>query len=307
MSNLEIRDGAWPILLTAFDEHDQLDLEAVGALLDFYRELGIPGVLALGQASEMLLLNNEERYSVAEYVAQHWRGNLAAATVGNFGESLKDQARSLQRIYDMGTDVVVVALSLLPSADNLGEQLLELTDLVADDVRLGIYELPEPEHRLLSPAEVGQVAQSGRFYFMKDTCREIEPFSAKVKAASGSNLKIFQANLQALPPSMDAGGRGFCGWLPIVSPELCAQVCDLSLPADLRRLAHDKLLAFNDVMVAHGFPSSAKHILSKRGLTIETWSRQPAAAKFFGMSTAPLDDYLAQNDPFAAIALAEQP
>ena len=142
---------------------------------------------------------------------------------------------------------------------------------------------------------------------MKDTCREIEPFTAKVKAAAGSSLKIYQANLQVLPPSMDAGGCGFCGWMPIVAPELCAQVCDLSQPADLRRLAHDKLLAFNDVMVAHGFPSSAKHIMSKRGLAIQPWSRQPAAAKFFGMSSAPLDNYLAQNDPFAAIALAEQP
>ena len=148
MSNVEIRDGAWPILLTAFDEHDNLDLAAVGALLDFYGELGIPGVLALGQASEMLLLNKGERFRVAEYVAQRPRGDLAAATVGNFGDSLQDQARSLQQIYDMGTDVVVVALSLLPSADNLGEQLLELTQLVADDVLLGIYELPEPEHRL---------------------------------------------------------------------------------------------------------------------------------------------------------------
>ena len=33
MSKLEIRDGAWPILLTAFDENDQLDLPAVGGLL----------------------------------------------------------------------------------------------------------------------------------------------------------------------------------------------------------------------------------------------------------------------------------
>ena len=58
--------GAWPILLTAFDERDRLDLPPVGALLDFYDGLGIPGVLALGQASEMLLLSDEERFRVAE-------------------------------------------------------------------------------------------------------------------------------------------------------------------------------------------------------------------------------------------------
>ena len=305
MSDLGIGDGAWPILLTAFDENNNLDLPAVGALLDFYRELDIPGVLALGQASEMLLLSIDERMRVADFVAKHPRGDLAVVTVGNFGETLAEQARSLQRIYDMGTDAVVVALSLLPAAEDLGGQLLALTRLVAPDVKLGIYELPEPEHRLLNPEEVAQIAASGRYYFMKDTCREILPFSAKVKAAAGSILKIYQANLQVLPASMELGSCGFCGWMPIVAPELCAQVCDLSLPATLRKLAHDKLVAFNDVMVAHGFPSSAKHILAKRGLNIQPYSRQPAARKFFDIGSQELDNYIEAQNPFAAVELAE--
>ena len=242
MTQRTIRDGAWPILLTAFTADNALDLPAIRALLDFYRDLQLPGVLALGQASEMLLLDRDERFRVAECVARHPRGGLAAATVGNYGDTLAEQADSLQRIHAMGTDVVVVALSLLPAADGLAEQLLALAALVKPDVRLGLYEIPEPEHRLLSPEEVAQVAASGRFYFMKDTCRQIEPFSAKVKAAAGTNLKLYQANLAVLPPSLDAGCAGFCGWLPIVSPELCAQVCDRSLPAQLRRRAHDKLM-----------------------------------------------------------------
>ena len=302
MSQLDILDGAWPILLTAFDENDALDLPSVCALLDFYRDLNLPGVLALGQASEMLHLSDAERFQVAEVVAGHPRARLAAAIVGNFGATLADQARSLQRIHDMGADVVVVALALLPSAAGLGEQLLELGDLVGADVRLGIYEIPQPEHRLLSPDEVGLVARSGRYHFMKDTCRELEPFSAKVAAAQASPLKLYQANLQVLPESMEAGSSGFCGWMPIVAPERCAQVCDLSLPAELRKRAQRKLLAFNDVMVAHGFPASAKRILSRRGLPIQPHSREPAARAFFAKGADELDDWLAAQDPFSAIA-----
>lgn len=306
MSDLEIRDGAYPILLTAFDENDKVDLPAIGALLNFYRDLGAPGVLALGQASEMLLLDEAERFRVAELVARHTRGSLAAATVGNFGATLAEQARSLQRIHDMGADVAVVALSLLPSAEGLGEQLIELTRMVSADVRLGVYEIPEPEHRLLSPAEVGLVARSGRYHFMKDTCRLLEPFSAKVKAAAGSELKIYQANLAALPPSLLAGSNGFCGWLPIVSPELCAQVCDLSLPAELRRLAHAKLMAFNEVIIDGGFPASAKYILARRGVPIKPFSRRSTADRFFELGTDALDAFIAAEEPFSPIALAEQ-
>lgn len=306
MSDFAAPDGAWPILLTGFDQHDKLDTPAVGALLDFYDDRGIPGVLALGQASEMLLLTDEERVTVAEYVASHPRRNLTIAMVGNFGATLPEQARSLGRIFDLGVDVVVVALALLPSAQDLGEQLLELTRLVAPEVRLGIYEIPEPEHRLLSADEVGAVAASGRYYFMKETSRDPAAFDAKVKAA-GTNLKIYQANLQALPPTMKLGSSGFCGWMPIVAPELCAQVCDMSLPEDLRKLAHEKLVAFNEVMVAHGFPASAKHILSLRGLLIQPYSRASAARKFFETDASALNDYIAREQPFAPVALSAQP
>ena len=307
MSDFAAPDGAWPILLTGFDEQNKLDLPAVGALLDFYDRLGIPGVLALGQASEMLLLNDAERFAVAEFVAHHPRRNLTIAMVANFGATLPDQARSLGRVFDMGVDVVVVALALLPSPRDLGEQLLELTRMVAPELRLGIYEIPEPEHRLLNAEEVGAVAASGRYYFMKETSRDPAAFSAKVKAAAGTNLKIFQANLQALPPTMEAGSAGFCGWMPIVAPELCAQVCELSLRADLRQLAHDKLVAFNEVMVAHGFPASAKHILAGRGLPIQPYSRASAARKFFESDPCALNDYIAREQPFAPAALSPQP
>lgn len=305
MSARSVPDGAYPILLTAFTENNELDLPAIGALLDFYQEFGIPGVLALGQASEVLLLNDDERFQVAEYVANHPTGDLTIATVGNFGRTLQDQANSLQRIYDMGTDIVVIGVSLLPSPDHLGDQLVELTKLVGDEVRFGIYELPEPEHRLLSPEEVAQVAQTERYFFMKDTCRQIDPFTAKVNAAKGSNLKLFQANLKVLPPSMDAGSHGFCGWMPVVSPELCAQVVDMTNPSSVRQSAHDKLMAFNDVMVAHGFPSSAKHILAKRGVNIQPYSRATASQKFFEMGSAELDAYIEQQNPFEVVAVME--
>ncbi|MCY4466322.1 MAG: dihydrodipicolinate synthase family protein [Chloroflexi bacterium] len=306
MPELCLRDGAMPILLTAFDEDDRLDLAAIGAMLGFYAALDLPGVLALGQASEMLLLDDEERRQVAQFVAQQPRGTMRLATVGNFGATLDQQARSLQRIFEQGTDVVVVALSLLPSADNLGAQLQEIARLLPAHVRLGIYELPEPEHRLLTPAEVGEVAASGRFFFMKETSRQLESFRAKIAASAGSPLKIYQANLRMLPASMEAGGCGFCGWMPIVAPELCAQVCDLSLPAEVRVAAQEALLSFYDVMVAQGFPASAKHILSLRGLSLNPYSRAPAAQIFFQRDTSELDDYIARENPFAGISFVRE-
>ena len=106
---------------------------------------------------------------------------------------------------------------------------------------------------------------------------------------------------------MDAGGAGFCGWLPIVAPELCQQVCDLSLPADLRRRAHDKLMAFNEVIIAGGFPASAKYLLGLRGVPIQPHSRRDTAAPFFAQGPADLDAFVARENPFRALELAGSP
>jgi 4-hydroxy-tetrahydrodipicolinate synthase len=183
----------------------------------------------------------------------------------------------------------------------MDEQLLEL----AANVRypLGVYELPEPEHRLLTPREVRRIAQSGRFRFMKDTCRQVEPFVAKVNAALGTPLKLFQANLKVLPPSMDAGGCGFCGWMPMVAPELCAQVVSRRVPEDIRRRAYEKLLDFQTVMVEQGFPSAAKYLLMRRGVNIQSFSRVHKGQHFSASGAAILDQYIDQHQPFTPIVL----
>lgn len=300
--SFSVPDGAWPILLTPFTDHNEIDLEGIDSLLEFYHTVGTPGVLALGQASEVLALSDRERFIVAARVARHSRGKLSLAAVGNFGKTLEEQAVSLRRIVELGIDVAVVGLSLLPSADQLDEQLLALVEKTGADVPLGIYELPEPEHRLLSPEQVARIARTGRFFFMKDTCRQVEPFTAKVNAARGTPLKLFQANLRVLPPSMEAGSHGFCGWMPIVAPELCAQVVDLvNTPPDVRQQAYEKLLDFQSMLIEHGFPASAKYMLTRRGVKILPHSRVEPARRFTQQSPAALDAYLQQQQPYLPV------
>ena len=155
-----IGDGAWPILLTAFDGDNQLDLAAIGALLDFYRDLEVPGVLALGQASEMLLLDHDERLRVAEFVARHPRGGLGDC---HRRQLWRDFGRA-SRLPAAHSRYGVRMWSWWRSRcchrrQGLAEQLLELAGLVNPEVRLGIYEIPRAA---ASPAEPGGGGASGR-------------------------------------------------------------------------------------------------------------------------------------------------
>ena len=84
-----------------------------------------------------------------------------------------------------------------------------------------------------------------------------------MKAAAGSKLKLSPGQSQGAAPVHDAGGHGFCGWLPIVSPELCKQVCDMSLPAEIRKEAHDRLMALTTSCGAR-LPASAAYSAGQR-------------------------------------------
>jgi 4-hydroxy-tetrahydrodipicolinate synthase len=301
--NPPIPRGAWPILLTPFTDDNTVDFAALDQVVDFYVQRGVPGLLVLGQASEVLHLNDDERFAIVRQVAARSQGRVRTAAVGNFGATLEAQATSLSTVVEAGIDVAVVGISLLPSAYQLGEQLLQLAEQTDESVPLGVYELPEPEHRLLSPEEVGAIAATSRYVFMKDTVRQIVPFTAKVAAAQGTNLKIFQANLKITPPSLDVGACGFCGWIAMVAPELTAQLCDTEgTPPAVRERAYEKLMAIQTAMVAQGFPAAAKYILQQRGLALTTRCRVSPPERFTPDNMTELDRFLGADDWFALIA-----
>jgi len=138
--SISIPYGAWPILLTPFRTDGSIDWPALDQVLDFYIERRVPGLLALGQASEVLTLSVPECFDIAKRVAAKCKGQVRTVAVGNYGATLDEQARSLTKVKDLGIDVAIVAASLLPSADNLGEQLLQLADITNASVPLGVYD-----------------------------------------------------------------------------------------------------------------------------------------------------------------------
>jgi 4-hydroxy-tetrahydrodipicolinate synthase len=291
--------GAWPILTTPFTDEGSVDHPALDRVLDFYIEHHVPGMLALGQASEVLTLSTDERFEIARQVATRCKGHIFIAAVANYGSTLEEQAAAMRKIAGLGIDVPVVGLSLLPQLEAMEVQLLKLAELVGNDIQLGIYELPEPEHRLLSPEQVNVIAHSGRYVFMKDTCRQLDTFTAKVNAAKGTQLKIFQANLQILPASLNAGCQGFCGHTAMVAPELMAEVCNPAVAAEIRESGFNDLMEIQNTMRANNFPASAKYILKTLGVQIGTRCRVGPSVSFTTENEAAVNTFLAQKNWFA--------
>ena len=277
--NPSIPDGVWPILLTPFQEDGSVDWSALDELVSFYLRTGVAGLFALGSSSEFLTLTEAERAELVRRAVAACQGRLPLVAAGNYGATLEEQAASIDRIAECGATVVIASTSILPHADDLDGQLLRLAELTA--APLGVYECPVPEHRLLSPEQVRCLAHSGRFVFMKDTCRDMVPFAAKLAYARGTALKIYQANLKILMPSLAAGCHGFCGVVPVVAPELSEVVCDAEdHGVDARQRAYDRLMQLQSALIAHRYPASAKYVLGRRGVRMTARCRRVPPGAF---------------------------
>ena len=90
---------------------------------------------------------------------------------------------------------------------------------------LGFYECPYPYKRIISPELLKWCADSGRFYFIKDTSCDKEIIRKKLEAVKGSSLKLFNANSSTLLETLQMGASGFSGVMANFHLDLYAWLC----------------------------------------------------------------------------------
>lgn len=267
-----IAPGAWPVMFTPFTPAGYVDYQALDELADFYVDAGVAGLFVNCLSGEVFHLQWKEMVEIARRVALRVGGRAGVVSGANMGDTLEDQARCVDTMFGTGVDACVVILSALPSPHDLAGQLLELCDMTS--APLGLYECPVPEHRLLSPEEIGRIAPCGRFYFMKETSRSAAVCGEKVRAARDTSLKIYQASFKETPESLVLGAAGHCGVIANICPELTAALCGPArTDPRLREDVFRSLLAAHGAMTKRGYPASGKYILGKRGLSLSDFTR----------------------------------
>lgn len=266
------RRQIWPVPPVPFSTDNRVDEAALDALVDFYLQAGVDGLFTLAYSGEAFELSDDERIAVCRRVIDRCAGRTKVVAAGNFEGDLVQQIKQLNRIAATGPDAVIVLLSTLPDPTAIVEDLKTIAHHV--QIPLGVYECPVPEHRLLSPADVKVLAETGRYVFLKETSRDRKTYRAKLLAAAGSPLQIFQANWAQLPGSLEDGCPGFCGIIANVFPELTDVFCnDENLSPREREHLFLALSTVLERIVERNYPASMKYVLSLRNLTLSTRSR----------------------------------
>lgn len=220
----EYPGGVWPVMLTPFTRDGKIDEPGLRALVDWYIDMGVDGLFASCQSSEIFNMDAEECVRIARITVEQAAGRVPVLASGFTPYELDEQVRRIEAIHASGVDAVILLTNRLAKEDEGDEVLLArvhaLLKLISPDIRLGLYECPVPYKRLLSVPVIEACAKTGRFYFLKDTCCDAAQIREKLLAVKGTNLKLYNANTTTLLESMRAGAPGYSGIMANMHPEV---------------------------------------------------------------------------------------
>ena len=257
--------GSWPVMLTPFTDSNEVDYEALKELVDWYIENGVSGLFAVCQSIEMFYLSLEERIKYAKKTVEFAAGRVPVIASGHVSKKMEDQIEELNAIAETGVDAVILITNRLAKEDENDSVWIENCKKILDNmdakIPLGFYECPYPYKRLLSPETISWCASTGRFYFLKDTCCDINQIKEKLNVIKGSNLRLYNANTTTLLESMKEGAAGFCGVMDNFHPQLYTWLCDNY--KDEKAVEVSDFLTVASLIERQHYPVNAKYHLSE--------------------------------------------
>lgn len=264
--------GAWPTMVTPFDEGLKIDFEAYRAMIAWYLEQPIGGLYANCLSSEMFQLTPSERLELSSKAVSLAAGRVPVASTGNLGKNLAEHIESCRKMAAVGVDVVMLVVPEFHDNDtDLEKYYLTLAEKV--NAPLGLYECPSPRPYHLGVELVGKLAQTGRFVAYKETSCDIDKIVAHLKAVAGTPLAVLQANTPYMLEAVRAGTPGSMTIAAIWLPDLVAEVIQKAQAGDpeVERL-HARLCALK-LAQRSVHPLGSKYLLSKRGVPLKACGR----------------------------------
>jgi len=222
--NKQLPNGVFPTMITPFTTSNEVDYTALEKLVEWYIYHKVDGLFAVCQSSEMFKLSLDERVELARFIKEKANGRVPVIASGHIADTFEEQVKELNAACDTGIDALVLITNRLvqqhESDDVFKGNLERLLKYIPEHIPLGFYECPSPYKRVMSPSLLRWCAETGRFFFLKDTSCDLENITEKLEAVQGTGLKIYNANTATLLSTLKLGIAGYSGVMANFHPEL---------------------------------------------------------------------------------------
>lgn len=266
-------------MITPYKADGSIDFDTAEKYVDWYYENGLDGIFAVCQSSEIFYLSLEERVELNRRVykrAKELNKDFVVVSSGHISNTLKDQIKELNAIYESGTDALILITNRL-DINNEGDDVFiknaeALLEKLPKDAKLGFYECPYPYKRLVTPKILDWCLKTGRFYYMKDTCCDANLIKERCEQLKGSHFKILNANCQTLLETMRNGANGYCGIMCNFHPKLYAWLRE-NYKSEKADSVQSVIGTFGFTEAGLPYPLTAKYHMNLCGMETENVAR----------------------------------
>ena len=272
-------------MITPYKTDGSIDYQTAEKYVDWYFENGLNGIFAVCQSSEIFYLSLEERvelnkrvYARAKQIERESGKKFTVVSSGHISDTVEEQAEELNAIFDSGTDCLILITNRLDIHNEGDDVFIKnaeiLLKLLPKNAKLGLYECPYPYKRLVTPKILDWCLSTERFYYMKDTCCDIQIISERCNQLVGSNFKILNANCQTLLESMKVGCGGYCGIMCNFHPKLYAWLGNnFKKEPEKAQFIQSIIGTFGFTEVGLPYPLTAKYHMNLCGIPTENVAR----------------------------------
>lgn len=297
----EMANGVWPVMITPFKEDMSIDYDGVLKIIEWYDKMGVDGIFAVCQSSEMFELSAKERLELAKFVVDNTPKHIGVIASGHCAESVEDQIKEAQNIIETGVDSYVFISNQFAKPDedeDVAKRSIEylLNNIEAES--FGVYECPHPYKRLLSPELLKWCADTGKFAFLKDTCCNLDQLKAKCDAVKGTPLKIYNANGATLLESLKMGCAGYSGVMANFHADLYVWLCKNFEKEPERAQIMMNFLGAASTIECQVYPVNSKYHMQLEGINITTKSKRQDDALLTSSRRLEIDQFHATTEYF---------
>ena len=299
---MKINGGVWPVMITPFKEDMSVDYDGVLKIIEWYDKMGVTGIFAVCQSSEMFELDSKERYELAKFVIDNTPKHIQVVASGHVAQLKEDQVKEAQAVIDAGALAYVFISNQFAPEGAPEDEAKKSVEYLLDNIdaeSFGVYECPHPYKRILSPDFLKWLSDTGKFSFLKDTCCDLSQLEAKCRAVEGSSLKIFNANAATLLESLRTGVAGYSGVMANFHPDQYRWLVDNYDKEPERAEKMQDFLGAASMIECQVYPCNAKYYLGQlEGLNITSVSRKQDRSLLTGSRLLEIEQFKAVTDMF---------
>jgi 4-hydroxy-tetrahydrodipicolinate synthase len=258
--------GVFAALVTPMTAGEEVDLPALGSLVEHLIAQGIHGLVPLGSTGEFYALSDEERCRVVDATIEAAAGRvpvLVGATAGSTREAMARGAYA-QRA---GADGLLLAAPYysLPSGEELVAHVAAVEDAL--DLPIMLYNYPDRTGVDLTPELVARLAERAGIQFVKESSGDAARVTEIIRR-SGDRITVFCGCDSLALESLVMGAAGWVTGAANLLPAELVRLYGLATEdgdlAEARRLDY-RLLPILSYLEAGGYTQKCKAGCGLRG------------------------------------------